>query len=417
VADVFISYRRDDIAHARLLKEALGARFAVFLDVSMDYGEPWKERIAGSFEGCRVMLVLVGPAWLDPKNLERLRDPGDWVRRELASALARPDVVRVIPLLVTGCALPEEKHLPAELHGLLGRQARWIDEGSGWDAQIEHLRGYLNEWLTVIHPGGGSPAPPARLVPYLCDRTEHEEALEGLRGTQGAAACLLHGMTADAHIQFVERLQHNGLFQGLFGASRTGVAVEFLDWNREEGRTQRWDSLLRTAIRKRLRPPGVAMPDAELAAFLTAPGRPYVLVLQVTTKDQQLCGKNLIPGLLAAWFGLFPQMVSPGEARDPPPQRWPLLLWINLTYEKRVASPSFEKPTLTLPPLRAVDDGDISRWMSLPEVRKLVAGSATTERRLLEIPKKRGWLWGPKELHMRDFAEAVEQIFEAETGT
>jgi hypothetical protein len=72
---------------------------------------------------CKVMLVLIGPEWLnsrDEQGNRRLDNPDDWVRLEIAQALKRD--ITVIPVRVNGADLPNKAALPEDIRGLLDHQ-------------------------------------------------------------------------------------------------------------------------------------------------------------------------------------------------------------------------------------------------------------------------------------------------------
>ena len=82
--------------------------------------------------GCGVLLVVMGPEWLNAKDengVRRLDDPSDFVRLETASALRRD--IPVIPVLVRGAGMPHAEQLPKDLKELAYRNccelthARW----------------------------------------------------------------------------------------------------------------------------------------------------------------------------------------------------------------------------------------------------------------------------------------------------
>ena len=126
---IFISYRRTDTAaYAGRLHDRLCERFGashVFLDVdALQPGEDFVRSLDERLSGCDVLLVLIGDEWLgtiDENGRRRLDDERDFVRQEIAAALARP--IRVIPVLVGGGAMPAEDDLPAPLRALARRQA------------------------------------------------------------------------------------------------------------------------------------------------------------------------------------------------------------------------------------------------------------------------------------------------------
>jgi TIR domain len=72
-ASIFISYRRRDaIAQASAVFERLRADFGaeqVFIDLDgTDYGEDYVDELNLQLAHCRVMLLLLGPQWLDARD-------------------------------------------------------------------------------------------------------------------------------------------------------------------------------------------------------------------------------------------------------------------------------------------------------------------------------------------------------------
>ncbi len=164
-AGIFISYRRDESRHAagRLaddLAQAFGAQ-AIFRDIEgIDPGVDFTRSLERALEACSVMLVLIGPSWLDmrdPHGKRRLDDPNDWIRQEIATALARD--VRVIPVLLEGAAMPSAQDLPDDLDALVRRQALDMSD-SRWRGDLQRLI----EALEKV-PGLGRLDPPAPSPP------------------------------------------------------------------------------------------------------------------------------------------------------------------------------------------------------------------------------------------------------------
>jgi TIR domain len=94
---IFINYRGDDSDTAAVLvdRELVG-RFGsdqVFLDSrSIPAGADFAEELLGRVRAGSVLLVVIGPRWLtvtDAAGRRRIDDPADWVRREIAEALAQ----------------------------------------------------------------------------------------------------------------------------------------------------------------------------------------------------------------------------------------------------------------------------------------------------------------------------------------
>jgi hypothetical protein len=91
VAAIFISYRRGDSGgHAGRLYDRLSRCFAadaLFYDHStIEWGDTFPESIAKGLADAKVVLVLIGPQWLDELN-KRAGKP-DFVRHEIETALS-----------------------------------------------------------------------------------------------------------------------------------------------------------------------------------------------------------------------------------------------------------------------------------------------------------------------------------------
>ena len=126
---IFINYRRDDRASialniAQYLERVFGSD-SIFLDIDrLRAGEQFPLVLEKRLSECRVMLAIIGPNWFnasDASGQRRLDQPDDWVRLEIARALARN--VRVIPVLVDGAALPKKNALPEDIRSLVDRQS------------------------------------------------------------------------------------------------------------------------------------------------------------------------------------------------------------------------------------------------------------------------------------------------------
>lgn len=123
---VFINYRgADEPWVANWLCSALAARLGsaeVFLDSrSIPVGEDYARLLLNKVRTCGVLLVVIGSDWYASGPAGRLvDDQDDWVRREIATALA--EGVRVIPLLVgdTPELVPDD--LPPDIRPLAGLQ-------------------------------------------------------------------------------------------------------------------------------------------------------------------------------------------------------------------------------------------------------------------------------------------------------
>lgn len=142
-SSVFLSYRRDDCAgYAGRLEDELErvlGKGRVFRDIrDIGAGEQFADVIHASVAQARVTLVLIGPRWHGPlaDGKRRIDDPHDFVRMEVAAALASGN--KVIPVLLSGATLPQTEDLPEPLRSLTRRQTLTLNEAS-WDSDLRRL--------------------------------------------------------------------------------------------------------------------------------------------------------------------------------------------------------------------------------------------------------------------------------------
>ena len=151
MALIFMSYRREDSAgYAGRLHESLERRLGegeVFRDVdALEPGQDFVEAITARLRSCRACLVLIGREWrdaADSSGRRRLEQENDYVRLEIATALARPDVL-VVPVLVEGMAMPAAEELPESIRALSRRHATSLRDET-WDADVDRLVGALRK--------------------------------------------------------------------------------------------------------------------------------------------------------------------------------------------------------------------------------------------------------------------------------
>lgn len=154
MADVFLSYRRDDSRSAagRLmdhLQATLGPE-RVFRDVdSITPGLDFQAALGRTIGAARVVLAVIGPRWQDARDgagRRRLDDPHDMVRLELEAALDAG--VPIIPVLVEGARMPPAEALPPSLVAFARCQAITLDD-EGWRDDTQRLTGVLRERYAV----------------------------------------------------------------------------------------------------------------------------------------------------------------------------------------------------------------------------------------------------------------------------
>jgi hypothetical protein len=152
---IFISYRRSDAeGEAGRLSDDLVKHFgenSVFMDVTtIEAGRDFRKAIDESIADCGVVLVVIGPEWLDTRNalgVRRLDDPLDFVRIETASALRRD--IPVVPVLMRGAKMPRVEQLPEELKDLAYRNCVELTHVR-WKSDVQVL-------INALRPLAGGP--------------------------------------------------------------------------------------------------------------------------------------------------------------------------------------------------------------------------------------------------------------------
>lgn len=200
---IFISYRRDDSeGEAGRLYDDLVRVFgpdAVFMDVTdIHPGKDFRQAIDDNVSKCAVLLAVIGPGWTTIKDAagnRRLDEPNDFVRLEIASALARN--VDVIPVLVHGARMPNPAELPANLQNLAYRNCVEVTH-TRWNSDVEVLSRTLREYVQrrtdfptrSIHMAiTGESAARTEIVPDTEVEGSHREAIPAKpRGRLGRAA-------------------------------------------------------------------------------------------------------------------------------------------------------------------------------------------------------------------------------------
>lgn len=145
---VFISYRRTNIFHARAIFQNLRANgYDVFMDYeSIDSGA-FDQIILNQIKARAHFLVL-----LTPSALERCSEPGDWLRREIETAIEEKR--NIVPLYFEGFDFADvQKYLPPHLH-VLGTYNALRIPSDYFDEAMSRLRDrFLNKPLEMIlHP-------------------------------------------------------------------------------------------------------------------------------------------------------------------------------------------------------------------------------------------------------------------------
>ena len=136
---IFVNYRRDDAkAEAARLHDRLAQSFGaanVFMDVdNLLPGERFDLRLKEALAGTDVFLAVIGARWLDLLEARAESGERDYVREEIAAALAAKIVV--IPVLMDRAPLPKAASLPEDIRELaLYHKHDVVYESFGRDVQ------------------------------------------------------------------------------------------------------------------------------------------------------------------------------------------------------------------------------------------------------------------------------------------
>lgn len=166
---IFMSYRRaDSISATGRLHEHLVNTFGaqnVFKDVDdIPPGVDFREHLKQSIIQCEVVLVMIGHKWVNVTGNDgqrRLEKPDDWVRNEVALALANPGTT-VIPVLVEGAPPPMAEQLPEDIRDLAYRNAYALRNDPDFIPDTRKLIDHISS-TTGMSPA--SKPKPARKIP------------------------------------------------------------------------------------------------------------------------------------------------------------------------------------------------------------------------------------------------------------
>jgi hypothetical protein len=134
---IFISYRRAaSQAFANHLYTALlDKKLRVFLDTSSIEPGSFPERLKEQIRDCDVFLLVIAKG-----TFERVRDPEDWVRREIELALSFQKLI--IPVIEPGHPFPSREELPDSLRTVLDYTGKKF--GYPIDDHVKDLIKFIN---------------------------------------------------------------------------------------------------------------------------------------------------------------------------------------------------------------------------------------------------------------------------------
>ena len=124
--DIFISYRREGGQETAVLfyERLTQLGYRVAYDIESLRSGVFDEQILRIIRGCKDVIVVLGPNALD-----RCANADDWVRQEVACALAAKK--NIVPLLLRGFVFPPAEKLPEDI--------RELSRYNGVGASMEHF--------------------------------------------------------------------------------------------------------------------------------------------------------------------------------------------------------------------------------------------------------------------------------------
>ncbi|MEZ5961211.1 MAG: toll/interleukin-1 receptor domain-containing protein [Hyphomonadaceae bacterium] len=212
MADVFISYKREDRERASNLARELGADFSVFFDADIPVGDSWDQFIERELLSAAAVIVL----WSTRSVASR------WVRLEARHALQRGVLV---PVMLEPCAIPLE---------FQDIQAAELVDSNG--VELGKLVARVKRLCGAAHESGGQrifPTTPPRpqivdtdtytnylnygcglcetLSELLCGQFEGEEQLQAdrLLSQLKRAVGLISGASDNTDTDMIENIREN----------------------------------------------------------------------------------------------------------------------------------------------------------------------------------------------------------------
>jgi hypothetical protein len=155
---IFVSYRREDAAHATArLSERLNGRYgkeAVFLDIdNIDLGLNFQSTINSALQSTSIVIVVIGRQWLsatDSKGRIRISQESDYVRQEIAASIRLKKAI--IPILLDGQEMPLSEDLPEAIRLLSAMNGAAISYRN-FDSDLDSLITRLDRLLYPIWTG------------------------------------------------------------------------------------------------------------------------------------------------------------------------------------------------------------------------------------------------------------------------
>ncbi|MEO6723014.1 MAG: toll/interleukin-1 receptor domain-containing protein [Ferruginibacter sp.] len=129
--NIFINYRKEDSSgYSLALYHELIKWYhkdTIFKDFNtIEPGEDFEEAINSALNGASVLIVIMADKWHDILQMRGQKKHKDFVRIEIATALAKN--IYTIPVTINSTVMPTEEELPEDLVKLSHRQFLNIDQ-------------------------------------------------------------------------------------------------------------------------------------------------------------------------------------------------------------------------------------------------------------------------------------------------
>jgi len=152
---IFLSYRRSDSADAAgRIYDNLVIEFSrdeVFKDVdSIPISVPFPKYLNETLKNASAVIVIIGPTWVSTKGDDgqpRLRDPNDFVRIEVETALRLG--IPTIPVTVSNATMPKPRKLPEVLRELCSRNGQPVRPDPDFHRDMGRLTSRLRTILKL----------------------------------------------------------------------------------------------------------------------------------------------------------------------------------------------------------------------------------------------------------------------------
>jgi tetratricopeptide (TPR) repeat protein len=173
---IFLSYRNIERSYAPMLVDReLSRRFGpenVFQAGRSNLpAVHFPAEIDRRVEECDLLIALIDRPWAG-EDLHLLREPGDWVRREIARALELGK--RVLPVLLDGAEMPRTAELPEDIAPLTRRIALRMRPRTA-DTDLLRLIGEVERLVPeLVLATLMDPAPPKNVLGPALLRAEHQ---------------------------------------------------------------------------------------------------------------------------------------------------------------------------------------------------------------------------------------------------